>query len=61
MNPLVGSNDFNKIVMSIRTMSGAAVGPLLDTQNFVFEEKNAVATFSSVSASNFNIGQFYKI
>ena len=61
MNPLVGSNDFNKIIMSIRTMSGAAVGPLLDTQNFVFEEKRAVATFSSVLASNFNIGQFYKV
>jgi hypothetical protein len=61
MNPLVGSDDFNKIVMSIRTMSGAAVGSLLETQNFVFEEKRAVATFSSVLASNFTIGQFYKV
>lgn len=61
MNPLVGTDDFNKIVISIRTMSGAAVGSVQNTENIIFEEKKAVATFSGLSASLFNIGQFYKV
>jgi hypothetical protein len=56
MNPLVSTDDFNKIVISIRTMSGVAIGSVQNTENIIFEEKRAVAIFSDLSASNFNIG-----
>ena len=61
MNPLVGIDDFNNIVISIKTMSGIMVGSVQSTSNIVFEEKKAIAIFSEFESSLFNIGQFYKV